>query len=97
MIINIRGLNDRETVIYVSYVLTVLLNERKANSSLIPPTMVLIEEAHNYVPREDTPTTRNVKTIIREGRKYGLAIWLISQRPSYLHPDAVTIPNTPST
>ncbi|MGC8543024.1 MAG: ATP-binding protein [Vulcanisaeta sp.] len=94
LIIDMRGLNDREAAIYVSYVLTVLLNARKANPSPIPPTMVLLEEAHNYVPREDTPATRKVRTIIREGRKYGLAIWLISQRPSYLHPDAVTISNT---
>lgn len=51
----------------------------------LPLTLVL-EEAHNYLPREDDARHRvcldRVERIAKEGRKYGVNMFVISQRPS---------------
>jgi len=52
------------------------------------PMLLVCEEAHRYA-RENTdagfePTKRTLSKIAREGRKYGVSIGLVSQRPSEL-------------
>ena len=53
-----------------------------------PPVLLVCEEAHRYVPEEDAggfaPTKRVISRIAKEGRKYGVALGLITQRPSDL-------------
>lgn len=53
-----------------------------------PPVLLVCEEAHRYVPadvREGFAQTVQVITrIAKEGRKYGMALALITQRPSEL-------------
>jgi uncharacterized protein len=50
------------------------------------PTLLVCEEAHRYIPREDNigfdPTRRAIARIAREGRKYGVSLCLVTQRPS---------------
>jgi DNA helicase HerA-like ATPase len=53
------------------------------------PTFLVIDEAHNLAPK--TPLSRTgqilldqVRTIVAEGRKYGLFVVLVSQRPDKL-------------
>ncbi|MBF0354153.1 MAG: DUF87 domain-containing protein [Alphaproteobacteria bacterium] len=52
------------------------------------PLLLVCEEAHRYVPAnpEDgfAPTRRALGRIAKEGRKYGIALGLITQRPSEL-------------
>ncbi|MCR8868350.1 ATP-binding protein [Peribacillus frigoritolerans] len=52
------------------------------------PLYLVFEEAHNYIPKETTPTTKLPKKylerIAKEGRKYGITQLIISQRPSDL-------------
>ncbi|WP_242919728.1 ATP-binding protein [Pontibacter liquoris] len=53
------------------------------------PYVLVLEEAHNYIPkatnREDKNVSREVfERIAREGRKYGLSLVVSSQRPSEL-------------
>lgn len=49
------------------------------------PLLVVLEEAHNYLKAgEDSIATRIVQNISKEGRKYGVGLLLISQRPSEL-------------
>ncbi|MCC2112604.1 MAG: ATP-binding protein, partial [Hyphomicrobiales bacterium] len=54
------------------------------------PTVVVCEEAHRYVPadrgRGFGPTKRAISRIAKEGRKYGIFLGVISQRPSELDP-----------
>jgi Helicase HerA, central domain len=50
------------------------------------PTLLVIDEAHNLIPRELTNSFMSVlrdqvRTIAAEGRKYGLALILCTQRP----------------
>lgn len=52
------------------------------------PLYLVFEEAHNYIPKETTSTTRiskkYIERIAKEGRKYGISQLIISQRPSDL-------------
>jgi len=55
------------------------------------PTFVVVEEAHNFVPARESPVSKPyVVKIAREGRKFGLGLCLISQRPTKLDPDALS-------
>jgi len=50
------------------------------------PVMLVCEEAHNYVPRDNHASYRasrkSIERIAKEGRKYGLSLMVVSQRPS---------------
>lgn len=49
------------------------------------PLLVIVDEAHRFVPDgSDTPAHRILSTISKEGRKYGVGLMLVSQRPSEL-------------
>jgi uncharacterized protein len=52
------------------------------------PILLVCEEAHRYAPRSDAaafqPTKQALASIAKEGRKYGVSLGLISQRPSEL-------------
>lgn len=52
------------------------------------PILLVCEEAHRYAPRSDAaafqPTKQALARIAKEGRKYGVSLGLISQRPSEL-------------
>ncbi len=49
------------------------------------PLLIVIDEAHLFVPEgEDTPAHRTLSTLAKEGRKYGVGLVLVSQRPSEL-------------
>jgi uncharacterized protein len=50
------------------------------------PVLIVCEEAHNYAPRNDDDrykaSKNSLEKIVKEGRKYGLSIMVVSQRPS---------------
>ncbi|MEW6003426.1 MAG: ATP-binding protein [Nitrospirota bacterium] len=50
------------------------------------PVMIVCEEAHNYVPQNDNAaykaSRKSIERIAKEGRKYGLSLMVVSQRPS---------------
>jgi DNA helicase HerA-like ATPase len=50
------------------------------------PVMIVCEEAHNYVPQNDNAAYRasrkSLERVAKEGRKYGLSLMVVSQRPS---------------
>lgn len=52
------------------------------------PIMVVCEEAHRYAPQDDhlgfEPTKKALARIAKEGRKYGVSLCMVSQRPSEL-------------
>ncbi len=49
------------------------------------PALIVLEEAHKYLGKNATELTReSANRIAREGRKYGVGLWLISQRPTEL-------------
>ncbi len=55
------------------------------------PVFILLEEAHHFAPaNEDVVTTNILKTILAEGRKFGVGVGLISQRPGKLDSDVLS-------
>lgn len=49
------------------------------------PLLVVLEEAHNYLKAgENSISSRSVQTLAKEGRKYGIGLLLVTQRPSEL-------------
>lgn len=49
------------------------------------PILIVLEEAHNYLKAgKESISSRTVQAISKEGRKYGLGILLVTQRPSEL-------------
>ena len=49
------------------------------------PLMIVLEEAHNYLKAgENSLSSKTVQTIAKEGRKYGVGLVLVTQRPSEL-------------
>ena len=65
------------------------LFQARVQGQLSYPYLMLLEEAHNFVPgrTEHTAVQRSIETtkqIAQEGRKFGIGLTLISQRPSRL-------------
>ncbi len=54
------------------------------------PVLVVAEEAHRYIPSDKRmgfgPTRRSLSRIAKEGRKYGVYVCLVTQRPAELDP-----------
>ena len=55
------------------------------------PILIVVEEAHNYAPSVGSSlSTSTLIKIAREGRKFGVGLCIISQRPSKVHPDVLS-------
>ena len=66
-------------------------NSPGSESYLPYPAFVLIEEAHNFAPANaEIITTQILKQILSEGRKFGVSVGLISQRPGKLDGDVLS-------
>jgi len=65
--------------------------ERGDDTYLPYPAFVLIEEAHNFAPASaDLVSSQILKKILSEGRKFGVGVGLISQRPGKLDSDVLS-------
>jgi DNA helicase HerA-like ATPase len=62
------------------------------------PVTIVCEEAHRYAPRDKElgfePAKRALSRIAKEGRKYGVSMCVVSQRPSDLAPGLLSECNT---
>ncbi len=62
------------------------------------PVLLVCEEAHRYVPQDENlgfaPTRRSISRIAKEGRKYGVSLCLVTQRPSELSATILSQCNT---
>ncbi|MFC7595922.1 ATP-binding protein [Terrabacter sp. GCM10028922] len=50
------------------------------------PLLVVLEEAHRYVGQDGGSAGTIVERMVKEGRKYGVGLLLVSQRPSEIRP-----------
>jgi len=61
----------------------------------IPPLMLIIEEAHNFIPQQSKALSSKIlRTIASEGRKFGLGLCIISQRPAKVDKNVLSQCNT---
>ncbi|MCB2190102.1 MAG: DUF87 domain-containing protein [Deltaproteobacteria bacterium] len=62
------------------------------------PILLVCEEAHRYAPRDRelgfAPTRRSIARIAKEGRKYGVSLGLVTQRPSEVSESILSQCNT---
>lgn len=72
-----------------------LFEARKAGR--IPEFLFVIEEAHNFCPERgfgEVPSSRILRTIASEGRKFGMGLCVISQRPARIDKNVLSQCNT---
>ncbi|HHQ44728.1 MAG TPA: ATP-binding protein [Candidatus Altiarchaeales archaeon] len=101
-VINLSEFDERVSEIVVSVVCRKIFNSRKRHvqdgNGLANPLLVMIEEAHNFAPSssEGEPAISRaiLRKIAREGRKFGVGVCLISQRPNKLDADVLSQCNT---
>ena len=82
-IINLKGVRQELQEVIVYKLMKDLFEERKKGN--IPPFFTIIEESHNFVPERnfgETKCSSILRQISSEGRKFGLGVCFISQRPS---------------
>ncbi|MFZ2411639.1 MAG: ATP-binding protein [Candidatus Methanoperedens sp.] len=94
-IIDMKGVNPDLQAMIVSKLCTDIFEARKLNT--IPPCMLVIEEAHNFCPEkgfERTVSTDILRTIASEGRKFGLGLMVVSQRPARVDKNILSQCNT---
>ncbi len=64
----------------------------------VPPTMIVIEEAHSFISREKAQTMQAtlemLRSVTRRGRKRWLATAFVSQQPGHLPPEIFELCNT---
>lgn len=94
-IIDMRGIDPNLQAMIVSKLCTDLFEARKLGT--LPPCMLVIEEAHNFCPEkgfERTVSTDILRTIASEGRKFGLGLLVVSQRPARVDKNVLSQCNT---
>ena len=92
-IINLRGINVDIQQLVVQRIVKDLFDARKLGK--IPPLFLIIEEAHNYIPeKEVTFSSKIIRNVASEGRKFGLGLCIISQRPARVDKNILSQCNT---
>jgi DNA helicase HerA-like ATPase len=92
-IINLRGVSPLLQQVAVTYLSRQLFEARKVNK--IPALMLIVEEAHQFCPQQGRSRATNVlKTIASEGRKFGLGLTVVTQRPALVDKNVLSQCNT---
>ena len=88
-------ISEKKKQVLVAYLSDKLFKERRGFGKKIPPFALFVEEAHNFIPEgtasEHAVARSYLRTIAREGRKFGASLVVISQRPKRL--DTTTLAN----
>jgi DNA helicase HerA-like ATPase len=92
-ILNMRGVHADISEMIVNRLATALYELSKEGK--VPPMMVLFEEAHNYCPQGEVKAcSKIIRTIAAEGRKFGLGLCIITQRPARVDKSVLSQCNT---
>ena len=94
-IINLKAVEPEPTEMTAYMLAKKLFDLRKKNR--IPPFIMVIEEAHNFVPEKgfgQAVSNPIMRKIASEGRKFGLGIGVISQRPARIDKNVLSQANT---
>ncbi len=89
-------LGNKRKQIIVAHLSRELFSMRRSNQ--VPPFLLVVEEAHQFVPEgvksEHALAKSIIETIAREGRKFHASLCLISQRPKRLSTTVLSQCNT---
>ncbi|MCK5477162.1 MAG: ATP-binding protein [Candidatus Aenigmarchaeota archaeon] len=92
-VVNLKGVNERLQQMSITKLLETLFDARKKGQ--INPLFLVIEEAHNFCPeREVVSTSKIIRTLVSEGRKFGFGVGIVSQRPARVDKNVLSQCNT---
>ena len=90
-VISLKGVEPYVQETFVSGLLRDLFEARKREE--IPPFLLVLEEAHNFCPERgfgELKTSKIIRTLAGEGRKFGVGLCVISQRPAKVDKNVVS-------
>jgi uncharacterized protein len=103
-VLSVAELSERQANAALAYYLQELLQQRKesvwekkgkrsqkTHQRFLAPIFVIIEEAHVFIPKgEHTDTKYWASKVAREGRKFGIGLGIVSQRPRNIDPNVLS-------
>jgi len=100
-VFDLSGLNDRVANYIAARVLREILELKFSQRSGVGgvgggsvvkyPVFVFVEEAHRFIPKDEETLAKGIlKRIAAEGRKFGIFLTLITQRPCKIDADALS-------
>ncbi len=100
-VIDMVNLEVRDQQLTTSVLLNRILRSRISNirgtkavadEELLPyPVFIILEEGHRFAPASEESVSKTIlKTILSEGRKFGIGVLLVSQRPGKLDSDVLS-------
>ncbi len=98
-VVDLGQLDEEVADVIVSHTLSSLLRKRKAHvtggrDGLPYPVFVVLEEAHILAPKDRNTISKHwISRVAREGRKFGVGLCLVSQRPKALDADTLSQAN----
>ncbi|MGA9140883.1 MAG: ATP-binding protein [Methanocella sp.] len=100
-VLDLSGIGESDQQLITSVLLRLLFDAREGTVNqrfsegqeryLPYPAFVVLEEAHRYAPQNGEAKSKSIlKTILSEGRKFGIGVCMVSQRPSKLDSDSLS-------
>jgi len=105
-VVDLSGFDEYQMRVIVAYLLRNILIGRinysrgrtnwiKICPAVKKPILIIIEEGHIFAPKgENDDVVRWMSRIAREGRKFGVGLGIVSQRPKRLNDDVLSQCNT---
>jgi len=93
--VNMKGVPPDVQDVVVARLTKELFDDRKAGK--IPPFLMVVEEAHNYCPERgygQAVSSSILRTVASEGRKFGMGLCIVSQRPAKVDKNIISQCNT---
>ncbi|MEE9593926.1 MAG: ATP-binding protein, partial [Candidatus Hydrothermarchaeales archaeon] len=91
-VIDLGGVDEDYADVIVSHILRRLLHKRKKKE--LPPAFCILEEAHILAPAHRSTLSKYwIDRIAREGRKFGVGLCMVSQRPKSLDQNSLSQAN----
>ncbi len=94
-IINLKGVSPDVQEIVVTRIASMLWEGRKRGE--VPAHILVIEEAHNFCPERNVGNAVSgamLRTVASEGRKFGMGLLIVSQRPAKVDKNVLSQCNT---
>src|SRR5688572_10414539 len=94
-IINLKGITPDVQEIVVTRIASMLWEARKRNE--VPAHILVVEEAHNFCPERNVGNAVSgamLRTVASEGRKFGMGLMIVSQRPAKVDKNVLSQCNT---
>ncbi|PTD93915.1 ATPase [archaeon SCG-AAA382B04] len=94
-VINLKGVRPEIQELVAARICSDLFRARKLEN--VPPAMLVVEESHTFAPErgfKKSISSDIMRTIASEGRKFGLGLTVVSQRPARVDKNVLSQCNT---